>query len=189
MYNPESKNPFSYFGMEPHFDIDLEKLDQAYFKGQKEYHPDRYAHKNREQKKDAQIISSVLNLAYGELKDPILRAKTLLKTLSPDAPWIEDETYMDEEILMQMMVVRETLEAASNPLEAKRIVEDMQHQMDIETRNMSAAFASRDTERLRRSITRALYVRKVLNEAQRLLRRPFMQEQNADHNTAQNSSH
>jgi molecular chaperone HscB len=169
-------NPFSYFGMEPHFDIDVEKLDIAYFNGQKRYHPDKYNNKPKEQKKDAQVISSVLNLAYAELKDPILRAKSLLKTLSPQAPWVEDETYMDEEILMQMMVVRETLESAANPDEARRIVHDMKHQMELEEKNMSGAFSSKDAESLRRAITRALYVRKVLNEAERLLRRPFMQD-------------
>ena len=170
--------------MEPHFNIDMEKLDQAYFKGQKEYHPDRYINNTKEKRKDAQVISSVLNLAYAELKDPILRAKSLLKILTPDSPWVEDETYMDEEVLMQMLIVRETLESASSPDEAKRIEADMNRQMEIEVGNMSAAFLSGDPENLRRSITRALYVRKVLNEAQRLLRKPFMQPENTALNIA-----
>jgi molecular chaperone HscB len=176
MYETKGDDPFVCFGLEPHFDVNIEDLDRAYFKGQKEYHPDRYMNKTKEQKKDAQRISSVLNLAYAELKDPILRAKILLKYLNPENPWIEDETYMDEEILMQMMIVRETLASAATPGEAARIAMDMHNQMNIETTNMSKAFASKDAQNLRRAITRALYVRKVLNEAQRLSRRPFMQQ-------------
>lgn len=177
MYKPGEDDPFAHFGIEPHFDLNVERLDLAYFKGQKEYHPDRYINKTKEQKKEAQRVSSALNLAYAELKDPILRAKNLLKYLNPEAPWIEDETYMDEETLMQMMIVRETLESAASPDEAKRIVIDMQRQMEIEVRKMSEAFSSRNSENLKRAVTRALYVRKVLNEAERLARRPFMRKE------------
>lgn len=185
MYEHEGDDPFVCFGLEPHFDINMEDLDHIYFKGQKEHHPDRYVNKTKEQKKEAQKMSSSLNLAYAELKDPILRAKILLKYLNPENPWIEDETYMDEEILMQMMVVRETLSCAATPMEAERIASDMESQMNIETTNMSKAFLSKNPENLRRAITRALYVRKVLNEAQRFARKPFVQETSAQNSTQQ----
>lgn len=174
MYDPEQKeDPFFLFGLDYSFDIDLNKLDQLYFEFQQKYHPDRNFFKNPQEQRDVQDVSASLNIAYGELKDPILRAKRLLSILTPENPWTENETSVDEDILMQMMVVRETLDMVSSPIEAKRILSDMQHQMDIEIRKMSEAFSSKSSENLRKSIVRALYVRRILNEAERAARKSF----------------
>lgn len=67
-------NPYTLLQISPVFMINREDLDRAYFRLQRECHPDKAAPHNR---KAAEVASAELNKAYQALKDPVARAKAL----------------------------------------------------------------------------------------------------------------
>jgi molecular chaperone HscB len=73
-----SQNYFDLFGLDVGFSIDRAALDTAFRELQKEYHPDRFAHKSDAEQRKAVQNSAYLNTAYDALKSPLSRAQYLL---------------------------------------------------------------------------------------------------------------
>ena len=99
-------NPFENFGLKPVFTVDLDKIEEAYIKLQRLYHPDHATSANKMQYEQ---ISAVINEHYSILKSPIKRAEILLKlrfkkTLSD----INQSEYFD--ILQETFELEEMLE-------------------------------------------------------------------------------
>lgn len=69
-------NPFRLLEIEPCFNLDLQILDQCYFKKQRKFHPDCVHSLN--EKKAAEIQATACNAAYVQLKNPFQRAKAIL---------------------------------------------------------------------------------------------------------------
>src|SRR6266851_3781622 len=76
---PVSSNYYDFFGLEHKLDLDLPDLEKRFYALSRQYHPDRYTLKSREEQQYALDATAILNDAYRTLRDPLARAEYLLK--------------------------------------------------------------------------------------------------------------
>ncbi len=116
-----SKNSFEKFDLPLNLNIDLEDLEQRYFKAQHHYHPDRLRTSNISSENTITDYAAAFNEAYQILKDPLKRADHLLKCLG----WlVSDETLgskQDPHLLTFMMELNEKIEGAITEEEKKQL--------------------------------------------------------------------
>jgi molecular chaperone HscB len=103
-----SRNFFEIFQIPAGFDIDFDKVDPLYRELQKIYHPDRFVSASDQERRVAIQNASLINQAYQTLKEPVPRARYLLKLKGMDID-AETDTTMDAEFLMQQMEFREAI--------------------------------------------------------------------------------
>jgi molecular chaperone HscB len=139
----KANDAFQYLEMPYAFNIDLNYLQQHYFKLQHFVHPDRYSRASTREKSYAEQHASFLNKAYEQLKDPIYRAEILLKqhnlSLNTTA----------QEVLMTITTWQEKIAEAKTAEEFNRLLDaldkDCQHtynQLNFEFTNNKIADAS-----------------------------------------------
>ena len=102
---------FALFGLPARFEIDRDRLEQAYRDCQSQVHPDRHAHRSDAEKRVAMQWATHVNEAYRTLRKPLLRGRYLLSLRGVDAG-IETNTAMAREFLMEQMEWREAVEEA-----------------------------------------------------------------------------
>ena len=114
------KNHFELFQLAVDFEIDLDKLHQAYYQIQKQIHPDRFANRGDIEKKLAMTYSTQVNEAYQTLKDPLRRALywCSLHNIKVES---ESNTQLPPSFLMQQMEWREVLEEALSQHDQEKI--------------------------------------------------------------------
>ena len=104
----EDVNYFSYLGLKKQLNLDLDELEHKFFELSKEYHPDYFSNGSEVEKEISIERASFLNTAYKVLKDPVLRAKYLLKLEWGEVS--EDMKKVPPEILMEVMELQEKIE-------------------------------------------------------------------------------
>ncbi len=103
-----SRNHFELFGIEPAFDIDLGRVEQAFRDLQAQVHPDRFAHATDAERRLSMQWATHVNEAYQTLKDPIARARYLLRLHGVETEE-ETNTAMPADFLMAQMEWREAI--------------------------------------------------------------------------------
>lgn len=111
-----SKNHFELFGIEPAFDIDLGRVEQAYRDLQTQVHPDKFAHASDAEKRLSMQWATHANEAYQTLKQPIARARYLLRLHGVETQE-ETNTAMPADFLMAQMEWREAIGEAKDAAE------------------------------------------------------------------------
>lgn len=101
-------DPFELLGVPRRFSVDEQALRQAFLKASAEQHPDRFS--DPIEQADAVETMSKLTDAYRVLSDPELRAKALLALSGLELA--EDKDKLPPDLLMEVMEVREEMEAA-----------------------------------------------------------------------------
>ncbi len=104
-------NAFEKFKLPTTLNINLEDLEQRYFKAQQEHHPDR--HRSSASHQENNVAAAAFNEAYQILKDPLKRAAHLLKCLGWIDPVENPETQQDSALLFLMMELNEKIEKAT----------------------------------------------------------------------------
>jgi len=102
-------NYFELFSLPINFSIDQSLLSQTYRDLQKQFHPDKFAMKDDQERLKAMQKSTEINDAFQTLKDSCLRAQYLLKLNGLDIE-LEQRTLQDTAFLMQQMEWREKIE-------------------------------------------------------------------------------
>ncbi|MGE0753569.1 MAG: Fe-S protein assembly co-chaperone HscB, partial [Alphaproteobacteria bacterium] len=100
-------NYFKLLGIGPAYEIGYEELEQAYFAAQRQYHPDRFAGKPETERSEAMQRSVDINNAYNVLKNPLLRARYLLRQQGIMVGTDSDTVKPSQELLMEVMQWRE----------------------------------------------------------------------------------
>ena len=103
-----TKNYFELFNFPVSFDVDVEEMTHRYRDLQRALHPDKYANATDRERMLSVQQTSLLNEAHTTLKDPLLRARYILK-LSGMEINNEPNTVRDTTFLMQQMELREQL--------------------------------------------------------------------------------
>lgn len=103
-----SRNHFELFGLEPAFGIDPGRVDQAFRDLQAQVHPDRFAHASDAEKRLSMQWATHVNEAYRTLKDPVARARYLLRLHGVETEE-ETNTAMPADFLMAQMEWREAI--------------------------------------------------------------------------------
>jgi len=99
---------FALFGLQPAYLLDRDDLTIRYRELQKAAHPDRYAHAGESERLLAVSQAARINDAYQILRDPVSRARYLLKLQG--GSWQDDQTIQDKAFLFEQMELREELE-------------------------------------------------------------------------------
>jgi molecular chaperone HscB len=106
-----ARNYFELFGLPARYRFDPAKLESAYRELQSEVHPDRYAGGTDAQKRAALQSSARVNEAYRALRDPVERARYVLKLHGIDA-LDETDTALPFDFLERQLERREVADAA-----------------------------------------------------------------------------
>ncbi len=126
------QNYFELFSLPTQFPLDKSLLARNFRALQRQYHPDRFASSNDQERRVAIQTTGYINEANETLKSPRLRARYLLELQGVDFELCD--TTHDMQFLMQQMETREALEEAaqsSDPLSAidtisRKIKQDFQ---------------------------------------------------------------
>jgi len=140
------------------FSLDVRELRNEFLKLQAKAHPDRHP---PERKALAQAISSRINEAYKTLQSPLLRAQYLLslrgETQHEDDAAKLGEASEDQELLMEVLELRERIEEA----EVQRDVDEMKSENEKKVKEsvkvLEEAFARDDIEAAKREAVRLRY--------------------------------
>jgi len=105
-----SKNYFELFGIPVGFEVDDGELAARYRELQQVVHPDRFAAAGERSQRLSLQGATLVNEAYGTLRDPLKRAQylLLLKGVGVEG---QQPTLDDPEFLIQQMELREALDA------------------------------------------------------------------------------
>jgi molecular chaperone HscB len=106
-----SKNYFELFGMPVGFLVDTAELARRYRELQRVVHPDRYANATDRERRLSMQGATRINEAFEVLKDPVSRARYLLRLNGIDVDADKDTT-SDTAFLMEQLELREQLENA-----------------------------------------------------------------------------
>lgn len=173
-------NYYDFFGLEHRLDLDLKDLEKRFYALSRQYHPDGYTLKSREEQQYALDATAVLNDAYRTLRDPLPRAEYLLKENGFDIgeqgsknvpPELLEEVF---ELNMALEELRGGDDSARPALEdARNKFVGMRGQIDGE---LQAKFAEYDRTRgsnvlaeIRGMLNRRRYIRNLVNEVEKEL--------------------
>ncbi|MGX2950840.1 Fe-S protein assembly co-chaperone HscB [Ursidibacter sp. B-7004-1] len=104
-------NPFELFNLPVQFEIDSAQLSERYLALQKSLHPDNFSASSSTEQRLAMQKSAEVNDALHILKDPILRAESIIQIHTGENRDIEQKSQRDMAFLMQQLEWRETLES------------------------------------------------------------------------------
>jgi molecular chaperone HscB len=127
---------YELFGLPPAYGIDIAKLDQAYRLLQAEVHPDRHSAASDSDRYRSLQWATHANDAYQTLKNPLARARYLLRIHGVDTQE-ESNTAMPADFLMQQMEWREAIEDATNAADLAAL-ESLSRGLRGEARTMQA---------------------------------------------------
>ena len=178
--NPVPSNYYDFFGLEHKLDLDLADLEKRFYSLSRQYHPDRYTLKSRDEQQYALDATAILNDGYRTLRDPLARAEYLLKENGFDIgeqgsknvpPELLEEVF---ELNMAIEELRGGDDSARAGLEeARKKFVDMREKIDAELQSRFAGYDhGRDRNLLseiRGLLNRRRYVRNLLNEVDREL--------------------
>jgi len=173
-------NYYDFFGLEHRLDLDLKDLEKRFYALSRQYHPDGYTLKSREEQQVALDATAILNDAYRTLRDPLARAEYLLKENGFDIgeqgsknvpPELLEEVF---ELNMALEELRGGDDTARPALEdARNKFVGMRDQVDGE---LQAKFAEYDRTRdnnvlseIRGMLNRRRYIRNLVNEVEKEL--------------------
>lgn len=164
----DGQDPFQILGLDPIFDIDTQTLETAYFSRQALAHPDRFVYHSGPERQAASRQSSLLNHAYETLKNPVLRAKTILKLRGVEIPGESAQgggkTVHNSKVLGEMMELQEALEEAVSPHDLAGVEKHIQDRQEGVMRSFSAALQEHQASQLTELYLRLSYLSKMLDD-------------------------
>jgi len=161
---PGQADHFQRMGLERSFDVDMDALEKAYFRMQRDLHPDRFATKTPKEKSLSQQQATSLNDAYETLKDPLDRAVYLAHLKGLDVLKEGCNALNDPVILMEAMEMREALAEAESADEVSDLTRRAQGDIADCEKELSSAFEGTDMDHIGTLITRLKYLRKLADE-------------------------
>jgi molecular chaperone HscB len=144
------------------FTLDLRALRREFLQLQARAHPDRHP---QEQKRAAEAVSAKINDAYKTLQSPLARAAYLLR-LRGALDGDDEEGLLggeaelkleDEEMLLEVMEVREQAEEAETEEEVALLRKQNQVRIDACVRVLEEAFKTDDMAKAKREVVRLRY--------------------------------
>ena len=158
-------NYFHLLGLPIAFDLNPSQLEKKYFELQRQYHPDRVAHKPAEERQVLLQQSMSINEAYQALKSPLKRAQHLLKLQGIAVNTEKDSIKPSQELLLENMEWREKLQEADDRCDIVSLEEKAEAQRHETLSSLSQAFAADKYDRAAQLALRLRYLEKFLEES------------------------
>ena len=108
-----TQDHFALFGLPRRYSIDLSELERLYREVQTRVHPDKHVNLSDAERRLAMQWSTQANEAYQTLRQPLQRARYMLRLAGIDVA-LESNTAMPADFLMQQMEWREALEEVTH---------------------------------------------------------------------------
>ncbi len=144
---------FELLGLPHGFAVEMPALDAAYFAAQREWHPDRFARSDETIQTKALSMAAMLNNAYSTLKDPLARARYLLRE--------QEEIKPDAALLMNVMEQREALEEAKTPQALAALAQSVAKEEADCLAHLAAAFKENNINHAQALTLRLSYIHKL----------------------------
>jgi molecular chaperone HscB len=160
----DDQNPFELLGMEPTFEVDLALLDEAYFARQSLAHPDRFVYHSEPERIAASAQASSLNWAYETLKNPMLRAKALLKIRGIEVGGEDGKTIQNFQLLEEMMGLQDALSEAMIPHDLSQVESQVQERLQGVKSSFALALRQDDSIELGELFLRLTYLSKLMSD-------------------------
>ncbi len=135
-------DPFATLGVPARFDLDLAAVEKVHRELSRALHPDRYASAGASERRAALGKAIEVNEAWRVVRDPLTRAHALL-ALRGAAVAEGKEAPADPAFLMEMLELRESLDAAKQARDATavaRMAADVNARYEAALAEMSAGF-------------------------------------------------
>ena len=178
--NPVPSNYYGFFGLEHRLDLDLKDLEKRFYALSRQYHPDRYTLKSREEQQYALDATAILNDAYRTLREPLTRAEYLLKENGFDIGE-QGSKNVPPELLEEVFELNMALEELRGGDDSARpALEDARNKFVGMRDTIDAELAGKFTEydrthdrnalaEIRGMLNRRRYVRNLVNEVEKEL--------------------
>lgn len=105
------ENYFALFGLPAHFAVDTGLLRERFHELQRALHPDRYARATEAERRASVLLAARVNDAYGMLRNPLERARYLLRLQGIDIAEL-DRARPPDAFLQMQLEWRESLDEA-----------------------------------------------------------------------------
>ena len=168
-----TQNYFELFGFPELYDLDLAELSNRFRKLQSAIHPDKFANASDAERMLSVQKSALINEAYLALRNPLERARYMLKLRGLDLS-NDTSTSMAPEFLMQQMELREELEQVrqcDDPWSCLDKISDKISQiLDEEKQAVSDIFSDKqsDLEKIADYVRRMQFLCKLRQEVEAL---------------------
>ena len=168
-----TQNYFELFGFPELYDLDLAELSNRFRKLQSAIHPDKFASASDAERMLSVQKSALINEAYLALRNPLERARYMLKLRGLDLS-NDTSTSMAPEFLMQQMELREELEQVrqcEDPWSCLDKISDKISQiLEEEKQAVSEIFADKDSdlEKIADYVRRMQFLCKLRQEVEAL---------------------
>jgi molecular chaperone HscB len=159
---------FQFFSCPRQFCIDENVLAARYKELQKRLHPDKHVLRPIEERRLFESQSAIVNDAYRTLKEPYRRAAYLLKTLGVDVEGEDGNRAANTspELLMEVMDVRERIDAASQMQELQDIRREYATKLTQTIDEAARAFDAGDVQHATKLTVQLKYLTKIAEEAE-----------------------
>lgn len=155
----ENISYFRIFDMDEMFDIAILKLQEDFKNLQRIFHPDKFSLRSEIEKEISAQISTLINVAYKTLLDPLSRAVYLLNL---NGITIEEDTQLnDSEFLMEMMELNEQIAIYEDAEELVKIQDEIFEKYNELIGNISASFKSNNLNEAKHFIIKLRYYNNI----------------------------
>jgi len=166
-------NYFDFFGLPHKLNLDLKDLESRFYALSKQWHPDRFARANAEQRRISEDATATLNDGYRTLRDPIARAEYLLKEHGLTGgeqkipPELLEEVFELNMALVEIETSRPELEQASRKFVAMR--EEIDRELETEFAAYDVNQDKAVLEKVRSILNRRKYIRNLVRQVEQAL--------------------
>ncbi|HDX1193079.1 TPA: Fe-S protein assembly co-chaperone HscB [Pasteurella multocida] len=164
-------NPFNIFDLPVDFHVDQTTLSARYLALQKSLHPDNFTTHSAQEQRLAMQRSAEVNDALQILKDPILRAETIIAIYTGEQQNIEENSTRDMAFLMQQMQWREQLENIEAQQDSDQLVAfsaDIEQTQQALLSELADALSSQQWQQAKVINDKLRFIKKLFVEIERV---------------------
>ncbi|KAF6263471.1 hypothetical protein COO60DRAFT_1489839 [Scenedesmus sp. NREL 46B-D3] len=141
---------------QPTYDLDPAALEKRYKLLQWQLHPDKSAGKAPEERQYSEEQASLINQAYGVLRNPLSRANYMLMQAGVSADEFE-HTIADPDLLMEVMEAREQVEQQHDQEQLVKLHSANKQRQAALCQQLAGAFARGDIDGARQLVAQLSY--------------------------------
>ncbi|MDP9499498.1 Fe-S protein assembly co-chaperone HscB [Bisgaard Taxon 45] len=164
-------NPFEIFGLPVDFHVDQRELSTRYLALQKSLHPDNFTTHSAQEQRLAMQRSAEVNDALQILKDPILRAESIIALHTGEQQNIEQTSTRDLAFLMQQMQWREQLDEIEEQKDSEQLMAfsaDIEQSQKRLLNELSEALLNQQWQQANSINDKLRFIKKLLIEVERV---------------------
>lgn len=164
---PENVTYFDIIGIPKSYDVTVAEIQRKYKELQKLLHPDKFSNKSEKEKQLSENLSSLVNVAYTTLLNPLQRGLYMLELNNVTIS--EDTDDKDPEFLMEIMERNEEIEnALSDHTKIKKLAKENDQILNSMSLDIAEAFREKDMKKAKAQLIRMKYYNSINSRLKKL---------------------